>query len=210
MYSASAIVWLTLNSHLCAGNTAVVAFRGSQSGSDWAANLKAWPCPWGPAGAWVHCGFLAQYVDQESDLHSKLNTLQAQGVTDVLITGHSLGGALSWLAAYGIKATHPRLSVEVISFAAPSLGNQAFMNWIYANIAQHNHVVYKRDLVPCVPPGYPEPQQIRHYAAQWQTVWWGWDTWHDSRVHSCWTCLAVWDHSMSNYCSAVGAYCPGA
>jgi hypothetical protein len=192
------------------GSTAVVAFRGSESGTDWAANLKAWPCPWGPG--WVHCGFLGQFQDQQTDLDQQLDSLTRNGVNDILITGHSLGGSLAWLATYYIKNRYPSVNVEVISFAAPSTGNSAFMKWINdnVNVVNRNHVVYGHDLVPCVPPGYPEPSQIRHYTAEWQVVWWGWKTWYDSRKHSCWTCLAVWDHSMSNYCNAVGAYCPAA
>jgi len=153
----------------------------------------------------VHCGFLEQFQDQQTDLDRQLDSLTRSGVNDILITGHSLGGALSWLATYYIKDRYPSVSVEVISFAAPSNGNADFMEWIYANVDNHNHVVYEFDMVPCLPPGWPEPSQIRHYTSDWP-----WDDvmWHTSRKHSCALCVNVWDHSMSNYCNAVGADCP--
>jgi len=190
------------------GTKAVVAFRGSGSGSDWWANLRMWNCPWGPGQ--VHCGFLSQFTDQQTDLDLQLDKLvHTEGVKNILITGHSLGGALSWLATYYIRAKYPvtkypSVTVEVISFAAPSPADSAFMTWINNNVVHHNHIVYGMDVVPCVPPGYPEPSQIRHYTQEWQTWWWGWWTWFDSRKHYCATCLSVGDHSMSGYCRAVG------
>jgi len=193
------------------GNKAVVAFRGSEAISDWLANLNMIPVPWGPG--WVHWGFLSQFQDQQADLDAQLDSLTRGGVNDILITGHSLGGALSWLATYYIKNRYPSANVEIISFAAPSATSHGFLDWIYERVPHRNHIVNGMDTVTCVPPGYAEQGQIRHYTAEWQIFWWGWNTWYDSRKHSCWTCLAVWDHMMNHYCNAVGAGpsgCPAA
>ena len=146
---------------------------------------------------------------QQNDLNTHLDALTKGGVNDILITGHSLGGALSWLATYYIKSRYPAVNVEVITFASPTTASEGFMNWIYRNVAYHNHIVYKQDPVPCVPPGYPEPQTMRHYTAEWLTVWWGEDTWYDHRVGSCFTSLAVHHHSMFYYCEIVGAGASG-
>jgi hypothetical protein len=131
--------------------------------SDWLANFNMIPVPWGPG--WVHMGFLSQFQDQQADLDTQLDSLTRGGVNDILITGHSLGGALSWLATYYIKNRYPSATVEVLTFAAPLATSTGFMNWIYSNVAHHNHVMYQYDPVPCVPPGYTEQGQMRHYTA---------------------------------------------
>ncbi len=186
---------------------------GSEATADWLANLNAVPVRWGPG--WVHWGFVSQFEAQQADLATQLDSLTRNGVNDILITGHSLGGALSWVATYWIKNRYPAVHVEVLTFAAPSIASGDFMNWIYSKVAHHNHVVYSHDPVPCVPPGYAEPSQIRHYTAEWKWETWSWaeSTWYDSRKQSCWWCLALWHHNMYHYCDAVGAGssgCPAA
>jgi hypothetical protein len=178
---------------------------------DWVMDATMIPTKYGPG--YVHLGFLLQFEEQQADLNTHLDALVKGGVDDILITGHSLGGALSWIATYYIKNRYPSVNVEVITFASPLTADNDFMNWIYSNVKYHEHIVYKADPVPCLPPGYAEPQQIRHYAAEWQTFWWGWDTWHDRRVGTCWFSLGAGDHSMFYYCAIVGAGvdgCPGA
>ena len=164
------------------------------------ANLNAWPTQ--PSG-WpghVHSGFFSQFQDQKADLDTTLDTLTSGGVNDILITGHSLGGALSWVATYYIKDKYKdKVGVEVLSFAAPSVGDSNFMDWIYKNVLHRHHVVYNRDAVPCVPPGYQEQKPIMHWLSHRTDHMFG------SRQHWCVSCLSVGDHMMPNYCHIVGA-----
>ncbi|CAA3008255.1 phospholipase A1-Igamma1, chloroplastic [Olea europaea subsp. europaea] len=47
------------------------------------------------------------------------------------ITGHSLGGALALLNAYEAAKNFLSLQINVISFAAPRVGNVAFRDELY-------------------------------------------------------------------------------
>ena len=42
------------------------------------------------------------------------------------MAGHSLGGALATLAAYGVAKEHPDVTVACYTFGAPRTGNWAF------------------------------------------------------------------------------------
>lgn len=42
------------------------------------------------------------------------------------ITGHSLGGAVGALLAYYFAARYPDMTVELISFGAPNVGDEGF------------------------------------------------------------------------------------
>lgn len=240
------------------GSSAVVAFRGSESASDWGANVQIltadvdwnqvhvdwqlaskWDwlgkfqdwlnsiwvptvtislCTWEWGPGKVHCGFLAQFKEQKDDLDAQLDDLvNNKGVNDILITGHSLGGALSWLATYYIRQRYPssNINVEVISFAAASNGDATFNQWIKDKIpaVNRNHVVYGYDPIPCVPPGVPEPSQIQHFTADWPIV--TDEKWYSERKHLCIISINVGDHMMSNYCRALGldgspGQCPAA
>lgn len=48
------------------------------------------------------------------------------GLSRVLITGHSLGGAVAALLALYAAETYPDLRVDVVTFGAPNVGNAAF------------------------------------------------------------------------------------
>lgn len=49
-----------------------------------------------------------------------------EGLSRVLITGHSLGGAVAALLALYAAETYPDLRVDVVTFGAPNVGNAAF------------------------------------------------------------------------------------
>ncbi|RNE96141.1 lipase, partial [Trypanosoma rangeli] len=90
----------------------------------------------------------------------------------VLITGHSLGGAMAELAAAEF-ASRPYASgavprIELYTFGAPRVGNTEFANWIVALFCSGGHEVYRvthmRDPVPHLPPMFMgfehEPHEV--------------------------------------------------
>lgn len=79
----------------------VIAFRGSVDVSNWILNLKtartSYPLC---SGCSVHIGFKQGFDSVKSQVEANLNGLLAlYRNTNIVITGHSLGGALAVMAA---------------------------------------------------------------------------------------------------------------
>ena len=60
----------------------------------------------------------------------------------LLVTGHSLGGALATLAAFDIKQAVPALRMEVYTFGTPYPGNRAFAREYDALLPDTWHVIH--------------------------------------------------------------------
>ena len=60
----------------------------------------------------------------------------------LLVTGHSLGGALATLAAFDIKQAVPDLRMEVYTFGTPYPGNRAFAREYDALLPDTWHVIH--------------------------------------------------------------------
>lgn len=66
----------------------------------------------------------------------------------VVVTGHSLGGALATLAAVDVTLNRPHVPVDLYTFGAPRIGNKAFAQWFDAQIQDSIRLVNNSDVVP--------------------------------------------------------------
>lgn len=115
----------------------VIAFRGSVTFTNWVENLKfnkeasPWPDSSNP-GARVHSGFLDSYADIASSIRAVIvMLLRRYPEARVLVTGHSLGGAVATLCAADLKYHLGQASkVELVTFHSPRVGNEAFASFI--------------------------------------------------------------------------------
>ncbi|KAJ7609247.1 Alpha/Beta hydrolase protein [Mycena polygramma] len=107
-----------------------------------------------PEGVEVHNGFQTAWVQTSTLVLNAVQQLQKQ-VPDasVLVTGHSLGAAISLLDAIFLKQQLPsNTSIEVVGFGRPRVGNPAFANWVDSMFGDKNTFVVSRDdPVPHVP-----------------------------------------------------------
>jgi len=71
----------------------------------------------------------------------------------IVISGHSLGGALSNLLAAYILKNHPGIDVHLVTFGSPRIGNKAFANFLNgnSNLKTHIRFVSDNDFVTKVP-----------------------------------------------------------
>lgn len=148
-------------------STIYVAYRGSTSIQDWLDNLDdlktSYPyCD----NCEVHKGFYkteqAQYPLVKSyvaDLLLKYPTYK------VIISGHSLGAALSTLVAMDLVAdkTVPASSIRVFNFGSPRIGNDEFAYYTSKTLLDHNRNTHHKDIVPHV----PMHERFTHIDGEW-------------------------------------------
>ncbi|HEY0786677.1 MAG TPA: lipase family protein [Acidobacteriaceae bacterium] len=146
-----------------ATRTALVAIRGTKTIWDWLGDFDAAPVAWfADSGAGlVHMGFQLVYEHICASLRDLLHT-GCPGVQRILVTGHSLGGAVAVLAGYDIlKQAGFGVTPEVYTFAGPRTGAPDFVGHLNGGIPVCCRVVNFMDVVPQVPvpPLYQHPGQ---------------------------------------------------
>ncbi len=135
----------------------IVAFRGTQTGVEWMYNCdasKAWmyhDTKFGSAAITkkqknkymgnVHKGFYSIYNDIRKYLHLDVtNFLKKYDNQQIIICGHSLGGAIATLAALDVSKTHGVVPT-LYTYGAPRVGNEEFKfnleNYVFVNRVAH-------------------------------------------------------------------------
>ena len=133
----------------------LVSFRGTVDLKNWLINLDVVKRPIdgsGTAEIKVHAGFhcaldrlLPRLLDQVPTHGTKLK------LKPVIITGHSLGGALATLAAFELNRRE-YLVESVYTFASPRVGNAAWRTAYNSVLGSRTwRVVAAGDLVPLIP-----------------------------------------------------------
>ncbi|KAK7197888.1 lipase [Novymonas esmeraldas] len=143
----------------------VVAFRGTSTATNWLQNIKYFRTPYTissscGAACEVHRGFFSTYLSVRPQVN--MAVMRLIGLLpgyQVLVTGHSLGGAMAMLAAVDLqeqfnKMWAPQQPVVLYTFGAPRVGNPAFAKWAAGLLAKgpHYRVTHARDPVPHLPP----------------------------------------------------------
>jgi triacylglycerol lipase len=156
----------------------VIAFRGSESRTDWSINLD-WKQSFfhesliNPQETIVlnsqrerirvHRGFYRSYLSVREKIYHYIST---HGRTKITLTGHSLGGAIAVLCAYDL-AKHLSSEIKVLetyTFGAPRVGNRAFYKELAELVPNSWHYVNGADIVPRLPrwwQGYGQPKLIQ-------------------------------------------------
>lgn len=102
----------------------VIVFRGSCSMLDWTYNLKFWMVPFDLVdddGIKIHYGMNQKIQAAFDFLINKINPNDT-----VYFAGHSLGGALSLIAAYAVKVNIGAKIAGVYVFGTPPVGNDCW------------------------------------------------------------------------------------
>ena len=120
-------------------------------------------------GFWAHLtrdGALTHLLERAKELTSGGSTEQP---AEVLITGHSLGGAAATLFA-SLLARSPSVRVTLVTFGSPRVGDAAFARWLASlDNLRHHRVQNELDLVTRVPYWMPWPSTYKH--SQTYHVW---------------------------------------
>lgn len=143
------------------GQTLHVSVRGTALMKEWDLNFKFHPVPktlHGRDFGWVHDGFDDAYETMAEALTASVQRLLADHpVRRLIVSGHSLGGALATLIfadlAYGDYLPDDADKI-CCTFGAPRVGNDAFRNCIEADDVELVRFENIGDVVPTMPPDY--------------------------------------------------------
>ena len=150
------------------GNTVAVAFRGTLKPDEWLKDFDFIHVPYQavPSFGEVHQGFQFIYDSVQASVRDGLS--KCDGRNQTLITGHSLGAALTILCA-------PDLAINSASGAAPEVHNFAgprvaapdaiplkstFAERFNQTIATCFHIMNRWDIVPNLPPAVALYQHV--------------------------------------------------
>jgi len=145
----------------------LVAFRGTQTDTEWILDFD-WskvPCSQDPQVE-IASGFDRIYNGSDDDgaglrclpsMRAQLRDWLTQTQpTDLIITGHSLGGAVASLFAYDLlQGGFPGLpipTVSVITYASPNVGTSSWQSAYNATVPESVRVYNSDDVVPYAPP----------------------------------------------------------
>jgi len=104
------------------------------------------------SGCEVHMGFYDTYLSVQKELHTALAALiQEYPNYPIQVTGHSLGAAISVIAALDVIQTY-KVPVDIVyNFGQPRVGNPAFVAYQKQTLPTYR-VTHWEDPVPHLPP----------------------------------------------------------
>jgi triacylglycerol lipase len=192
------------------GKVIAVAFRGTSSPRDFITDAEAWRktvlyCQ-------IHAGFYDALVNVNLQVTARILELPDK---PLIITGHSLGGALAMLFAF--RWFDPARTIHsVYTFGQPRVGNSSFVNLYDRTHRAHTfRFVNQEDIVPRVPgvlAGYRHAGQEIFFNSiggmQQNPPLWiklisdAWGTYHDWKLGSI---AQLADHHMDKYLFKVNA-----
>jgi hypothetical protein len=138
----------------------IVAFRGtlppSLKGPDslmnWLEDFFEVPKSAANVPGQVHSGFYDATMSVIAGVAAAVQNLNPGPSKKVLVTGHSLGGAMASIGAYILSQTYHFPVQQVVTYASPRPGDVGFLNGYTAVI--NNQVSYQNfgDLIALLPP----------------------------------------------------------
>jgi hypothetical protein len=136
------------------GKTIYVVWRGSESKKDFQNDASIDKVPFIEDGEKVHIGFKYCWESVVGDTYDAIDTalenLQGE-TTDIVVSGHSLGGAVATLYAYSIKKHFPHYNVKATTIGSPRVGNNVFKENYDKSDIDTLRIVHNNDLVTHTP-----------------------------------------------------------
>lgn len=130
----------------------VLSFRGSSSVRNWIADLYfiQTSCDW-VDDCLVHSGFLDSWNEIKAVIYGFIETAFAANPTYTLVvTGHSLGGAVGTLAVADLR--EDGYPCDLYTYGSPRVGNMAFVEFVTTQAGNEYRTTHYDDPVPRLPP----------------------------------------------------------
>ena len=106
--------------------------------------------------ATVHSGFRQAWLNLAAGISDSISQAQSRcpGCTRVLFTGHSLGAALTTLAAVDFARSGTSLSIQSFTLGSPRVGNSAFSDYAMSMVPNTIRWTHTIDPVVHLPPKF--------------------------------------------------------
>ncbi|KAH8824756.1 alpha/beta-hydrolase [Flagelloscypha sp. PMI_526] len=105
-----------------------------------------------PEEAKVHGGFQDAFKASSDTIFPAIQKLiDEKGTKDIIVTGHSLGGALAQLAAMHMALTIPDANIELFTLGCPRVGNIEWATSVTDKVPNNSRVNNQDDIVPIIP-----------------------------------------------------------
>ena len=118
----------------------------------------------------VHNGFLKIYEKHRTQIYS---LIQDHKPDKIVITGHSLGGAIAILT--GVDLKNKGKNVVVYTFASPKVGGGEFSDFVQQKAVRVYRIVNTEDIVPGLPasvsPNFSRPEEPYFYQQCGQAIY---------------------------------------
>ncbi len=185
------------------GNHTLISFRGSDTnfynlkGSirDWATNFKVLMKKEPSGKGRIHLGFYSSYereINHNPKTSHLFHTLLGNS-ENLIITGHSLGGALAILCAKDLSRKKINCKITCVSFGAPRVGNSAFVKSAIEISGKIYRVINGNDIVPSIPLPMIGRRGFRHCGEKVKIG--------KRRVAG----ISIRDHFIKNYVQSMGS-----
>jgi hypothetical protein len=136
------------------GKSIYVVWRGSESKKDFQNDASIDKVPFIEENEKVHIGFKSSWESVVGDTYDAIDTalenLQGE-TTDIVVSGHSLGGAVATLYAYSIKKHYPHYNIKATTIGSPRVGNKTFKENYDKSGIDTLRIVHNNDLVTHTP-----------------------------------------------------------
>ncbi|GAB4843569.1 hypothetical protein Ancab_013534 [Ancistrocladus abbreviatus] len=153
-------------------NAMIIAFRGTQEHSiqNWIEDLY-----WKQldvnfpdmSDAMVHHGFYYAYHNttlRPGVIGAVKRAIEFYGDTNIIVIGHSMGGAMASLCALDLVVHHNAKNVQVMTFGQPRVGNAAFASYYSEHVPNTIRITNDHDIVAHLPPYYSFfPRRTYHH-----------------------------------------------
>lgn len=176
----------------------VIAFEGSDGKDDWKHNFDIKKVKFREVdlgeNALVHEGFERQYHEAWPVIREELRDKKYIGIRKLLVTGHSLGGALATLCAIHMSVLYPGALVYCITLGAPRVGNWTFARAFNKLVYESYRIENDLDTVCKIPPAW-----LRFYHVNIE-LGIGTRSWWEYPLHPIvWTTGNPMDHEPERY-----------
>ncbi len=192
-----------------------IVWRGSSSKKDFQNDASIDKVPFLMEGEKVHIGFKSSWESVKDQTYKALDkALKSLGgedkIDNIIVCGHSLGGAVTTLFAYSIYTTYKSNKIISCTIGSPRVGNKIFKYNFDKSTIESLRIVNNLDVVTRTPNiGYHHVNtelridsegKIKKWMVDWQRV--------VEYIKAVFTGKTAKDHKTSNYISALNKWNP--